>query len=219
MIDTERMGTFVASFPVPHEPRKTTFVAAGPLTFGIEPRVFDPVAEAAKLTPEEIAAAGPDSLFHSEQVDGGVCVHVFGTEGLAEYLRFDCFADEPHYHYIIPGRGNMLVHFDRVANGPMLEFEAGATVSMPLMNGLEAAALIRREMGIPTILMTMHTDDNYVMHAMSSGVAGSAPSPIAKYGPTVCDGVRLIPRTASPAGRCPTRRPAPTRPPPVPPAR
>jgi len=122
MIDTERMGTFVASFPVPHEPRKTTLVAAGPLTFGIEPRVFDPVAESAKLTPEEIAAAGPDSLFHSEQVDGGVCVHVFGTEGLAEYLRFDCFADEPHYHYIIPGRGNMLVHFDRVANGPMLEW-------------------------------------------------------------------------------------------------
>ena len=45
-------------------------------------------------------------------------------------------------------------------------------VSMPLMNGIEAAAIIRREMGIPSILMTMHTDDNYVMHAMSSGVAG-----------------------------------------------
>jgi DNA-binding NarL/FixJ family response regulator len=43
---------------------------------------------------------------------------------------------------------------------------------MPLMNGIEAAAVIRREMGIPTVLMTMHTDDNYVIHAMSSGVAG-----------------------------------------------
>jgi len=62
MIDSERMGTFVASFPVAHEPRATTFVAAGPITFGVEPRVFDPVAEAAKLTPEEIAAAGPDAL-------------------------------------------------------------------------------------------------------------------------------------------------------------
>ncbi len=47
---------------------------------------------------------------------------MFGTDGMAEYLRFDCFADEPHYHYIIPGRGNMLVHFDRVANGPMLDW-------------------------------------------------------------------------------------------------
>ena len=122
MIDTERIGTFVASFPVPHEPQATTFIAAGPITFGIEPRVFDPVAEAAKLTPEEIAAAGPDALFNSDKVDGGVCVHVFGTQGLAEYLRFDCFDDEPHYHYIVPGRGNMLVHFDRVANGPMLEW-------------------------------------------------------------------------------------------------
>ncbi len=122
MIDAERMGTFVASFPVPHEPAATTFVEAGPITFGIEPRVFDPVAEAAKLTAEEIAAAGPDALFHSDQIDGGVCVHVFGTDGLAEYLRFDCFDDEPHYHYIVPGRGNMLVHFDRVANGPMLDW-------------------------------------------------------------------------------------------------
>jgi hypothetical protein len=122
MIDAERMGTFVASFPVAHEPRATTFVAAGPITFGIEPRVFDPVAEAAKLTAEEIAAAGPDALFHSDQVDSGVCVHVFATDGLAEYLRFDCFNDEPHYHYIVPGRGNMLVHFDRVANGPMLDW-------------------------------------------------------------------------------------------------
>jgi hypothetical protein len=122
MIAAERMGTFVASFPVPHEPRATTFVAAGPITFGVEPRVFDPVAEAAKLTPEEIAAAGPDALFNSDQVDSGVCVHVFATEGLAEYLRFDCFNDEPHYHYIVPGKGNMLVHFDRVANGPMLDW-------------------------------------------------------------------------------------------------
>ena len=122
MIDAERMGTFVASFPVPHEPRATTFVAAGPITFGVEPRVFDPVAEAAKLTAEEIAAAGPDALFNSDQVDSGVCVHVFATEGLAEYLRFDCFNDEPHYHYIVPGKGNMLVHFDRVANGPMLDW-------------------------------------------------------------------------------------------------
>lgn len=120
MIDSERMGKFVASFPVPHEPEATTFVAAGPITFGIEPRIFDPVAEAAKLTPEEIEAAGPDALFGAEGTDGGVCVHVFGTEGLPEYLRFDCFDDEPHYHYIVPGKGNMLVHFDRVANGPML---------------------------------------------------------------------------------------------------
>lgn len=125
MIAAERMGTFVASFPVPHEPAATTFVEAGPVTFGIEPRLFDPVAEAAKLTPEEIAAAGPDALFHADQADGGVCVHVFGSEDMAEYLRFDCFHDEPHYHYIVPGQGNMLVHFDRTANGPMLAWTLG----------------------------------------------------------------------------------------------
>lgn len=122
MIDSERMGTFVASFPVPHEPEVTTMIEAGAVTFGVEPRVFDPVAEAAKMTAEEVAATGPDSLFNSDNVDGGVCVHVFSSNDLVEYLRFDCFDDEPHYHYIVPEKGNMLVHYDRISNGPMLDW-------------------------------------------------------------------------------------------------
>src|SRR5450432_2237703 len=45
-------------------------------------------------------------------------------------------------------------------------------LSMPLMNGIEAAATIRRELGIPGILVTMHADHEYVVRAMSSGIVG-----------------------------------------------
>ena len=63
MIQDARIGAFVKSLPIPHVPADTTLFPAGPVTIGLEYRVFDPVAEAAKLTPEEITAAGPDSLF------------------------------------------------------------------------------------------------------------------------------------------------------------
>jgi len=127
LIEDAKIGTFVRSLPVPHEPADTRLFTAGPLTIGVEYRLFDPVAEAAKLTPEEVAATGPDSLFHTGGgADQGVCLHVFATEGLAEYVRFDCFAGEPHYHYIVPGEGNMLVHYDELANGPMVDWAVGA---------------------------------------------------------------------------------------------
>jgi DNA-binding NarL/FixJ family response regulator len=45
-------------------------------------------------------------------------------------------------------------------------------MSMPLMNGIEAAATIRQELGIPSILLTMHTDPQYVLRAMSTGIVG-----------------------------------------------
>jgi len=45
-------------------------------------------------------------------------------------------------------------------------------MSMPLMNGIEAAAAIRRELGIPGILVTMHSEPQYVVRAMSAGLVG-----------------------------------------------
>jgi hypothetical protein len=34
--------------------------------------------------------------------DGGVTLHVYGNDGgkLTEHLRFDCFDESPHYHYM-----------------------------------------------------------------------------------------------------------------------
>src|SRR5947209_7560487 len=45
-------------------------------------------------------------------------------------------------------------------------------LSMPLMNGIEAAGMVRRELGIPGILMTMHAEPQYVTRAMSAGIVG-----------------------------------------------
>ena len=45
-------------------------------------------------------------------------------------------------------------------------------ITMPLMNGIEAAAEIFKEFGIPSILLTMHADSGYVLRAISSGSSG-----------------------------------------------
>lgn len=55
--------------------------------------------------------------------DGGATLHVCGTADGVEHLRFDCFDDEPHYHYIDNGAGaNTVVRIDEVAVGDPVEF-------------------------------------------------------------------------------------------------
>jgi len=52
--------------------------------------------------------------------DAGVCIHVLGPgrDGeLVEYLRLDCFDDEPHYHYVYNDERAQ----DRVFLDPTLE--------------------------------------------------------------------------------------------------
>ena len=45
-------------------------------------------------------------------------------------------------------------------------------LSMPVMNGIEAASEIRQESGIPSILLTMHSEEQHVLRAFRSGIAG-----------------------------------------------
>jgi two-component system response regulator NreC len=45
-------------------------------------------------------------------------------------------------------------------------------LSMPVMNGIDAAEEIRRDSGIPVILLTMHSEEQYVLRAFRAGVAG-----------------------------------------------
>ena len=48
---------------------------------------------------------------------------MFASVNLDEYLRFDCFDDAPHYHYLDPhAPRNVVVEYDAAANGPMLEW-------------------------------------------------------------------------------------------------
>ena len=55
--------------------------------------------------------------------DFGATLHVCGTADGLEYLRFDCFENEPHYHYIEPANGaNTVVRIDELAVGDPIEF-------------------------------------------------------------------------------------------------
>ena len=55
--------------------------------------------------------------------DGGATLHVLGTDDGLEHLRFDCFENEPHYHYIDQAAvGNTVVRIDELAVGDPIEF-------------------------------------------------------------------------------------------------
>jgi len=55
--------------------------------------------------------------------DGGATLHVLGTDDGLEHLRFDCFEQEPHYHYIDHATGgNTVVRIDELAVGDPIEF-------------------------------------------------------------------------------------------------
>jgi hypothetical protein len=105
--------------PVPPVAEDTTSFTAGPLSIGVEYRVLDDATVAANYS--EAETAGAPSVD-----DRGVSIHVCDAETGHEYLRFDCFDVEPHYHYLHPELGNTVVVFDRSAHGEMLEWTLAA---------------------------------------------------------------------------------------------
>ncbi len=61
--------------------------------------------------------SSPDGGFF----DKGVSLHVCAVDPAHEFLRFDVFDDDPHYHYVdTSGTANRVVAFDEVAHGDML---------------------------------------------------------------------------------------------------
>ena len=112
--------------PQPHVVEDTKLVPAGAVTFGVEYRDLDPemlratyAGNQAQLA--ELEEKSPTGGFYDE----GVSIHVFDSDDMHEYVRFDVFANEPHYHYNhrVPLGGevvNNVVDFDVVANGEML---------------------------------------------------------------------------------------------------
>jgi hypothetical protein len=100
---------------------------AGNLTIGVEYRMVDPASLQATYAGNdahlaELFERWPGGGF----TDQGVSIHVWGTDDEHEYLRFDVFDDEPHYHYNHPTGPdgddivNNVIDFDAVAMGDML---------------------------------------------------------------------------------------------------
>ena len=119
------MATHYAVLPIPAFPEYTREFEAGAVTIGVEYRRLDEEIIAREYGPDSRAKFGnrlPPGLPAVVDEDG-VSVHVFGTEDGAEYLRFDCFGDYPHYHYIDPRAGRQSVmEYDASAHGPMFDW-------------------------------------------------------------------------------------------------
>lgn len=108
--------------PQPPVAENTTYLEAGAITIGVEYRdvnpdnLLDTYKDTAYL--DELLEKSPEGGF----ADEGVSIHICGTADGHEYLRFDVFDDDPHYHYIHAGDDvvNNVIDFDVLAHGEML---------------------------------------------------------------------------------------------------
>lgn len=109
--------------PIPPVEKQTTWIEAGPIRFGVEYRLLnDAIAAAAS---EDLATATGNAPGVESVDDRGVSIHVFGDSGgeSLEYLRFDCFDEDPHYHYISwKDQSNEMLHIDPIADGDPLSW-------------------------------------------------------------------------------------------------
>src|SRR4051794_893609 len=110
-----RRGNRYDQLPIPMVTEHCIAVDAGAVQLVVERR---------RLTNEIIAAASHDGVEAGIPFDDfGATLHVCGTADGLEHLRFDCFENEPHYHYIEQANGaNTVVRIDEVAVGDPLEF-------------------------------------------------------------------------------------------------
>jgi hypothetical protein len=114
--------------PIPPVKENTTYVQAGAVALGVEYRQLnDDIVNAHAASDPNVArvVAAAEKVLKKdgEAYNGqGVSIHVFDAHTDDEYLRFDDFDDDPHYHYITPGSHQVGVGFDRDANGDYLEW-------------------------------------------------------------------------------------------------
>ena len=117
--------------PIPPVESQTEYFEAGVVTFGVEYRLLDDAIAAASSIESargQKSARGQESApgqKSSSFDDRGVSLHVFGSpaegEEPLEYLRFDCFDEDPHYHYVSwNDKSNEMLHIDPVADGDPL---------------------------------------------------------------------------------------------------
>jgi len=137
--------------PQPPIEENTRAFPAGAVSFSVEYRDLDPemLEETYKDNPAylaELREKSPEGGF----ADAGVTVHVFDTDDGYEYLRFDVFDDEPHYHYIHrtvdDSVMNNVIDFDAVAHGDMFRwtFERLRTRLAPMLEHAGGAELAQK---------------------------------------------------------------------------
>jgi hypothetical protein len=115
-----RRGTELDVMPIPPIADHCIEVPAGPVTFVVESR--DVGADLALQGRE--SASGADSL--PLLGDAGASLHVMEAATGVERLRFDCFDNEPHYHYVKhESARNHVVRIDEIAEGDPVGWTIG----------------------------------------------------------------------------------------------
>lgn len=108
--------------PIPPIEAHTHWFEAGGLKVGVEYRLLtDAIAAAAQLEAARGDVPGIES--NGPVDDRGVSLHVFARQDgeERELLRFDCFQEDPHYHYVSwRDKSNEMIHVDPVADGDPL---------------------------------------------------------------------------------------------------
>lgn len=115
---------------IPIMDHHSTYLDAGPISIAVERR-----------------ALGSDK----SRMVRGPSVHIFSFDRKREFLRFDMFGGELHYHYILDGpQHNIVWGYDEDANGPMLDWViASLRERLPAMlrrsGEVELAARVERD--------------------------------------------------------------------------
>ena len=114
-------GNYYAIMPIPAVAEHCIGVDAGPLRLVVESRSLTNEILLSELPPGSVELAD-DVTFD----DFGASLHVCDAREGLEHLRFDCFENEPHYHYINQGAGgNLICRIDEVAEGDPIEWTLG----------------------------------------------------------------------------------------------
>jgi hypothetical protein len=111
------IGTRYPVMPVAPAPEHCIAVDAGAVRFVVEAR--DLIDEMKRGLPPGSTIEEKDVQFN----DFGASLHVYGTQDGLEHLRFDCFEDQPHYHYIDPDEeANVIVRLDDIAEDDPIDW-------------------------------------------------------------------------------------------------
>jgi hypothetical protein len=119
---------FKGSTMIPMKPENSISLDAGELRFVVEPRILDETVIATEADDDDAGATAESADAGSGPIfdDYGPSLHVFGASDGLEYLRFDCFAHKPHYHYGRYSAGELLtVRIDQYAEGDPVEWTIG----------------------------------------------------------------------------------------------
>jgi hypothetical protein len=112
-LEAYQIGRRYEVMPIPMVEEACVDVDAGPVRFVVEGRVLTDEA----IIENAVAQGREDKIEPLVGVhDSGMTVHVVDPATGVERLRFDCFENEPHYHYIRDDE-QIVVRIDTYAEG------------------------------------------------------------------------------------------------------